>query len=1082
MRVTTIAREWDIRPAPEAPSILDDPLLRRILEEAEQPTESYEYVARSLPRRSESADPPLLATIEVDRDHACVIAVRHPTGAIRFHAPLARLPAAAEAGPDLLRFQLPLDRSFTALRDGSGVRLWVLRIARRRGPIVIPRLARAWERRTWKKRSLHPGWVRVDPQRLASGEPLPALPDSELQHAFRAGRRTLMLLHGILSHTEAAFHGLARPKTGSSFFDRIGDRYDHIVAFNHFSISVRPEDNARAMMRSYPAGAAACDVIAHSRGGLLFRIASESSLNDPLVPRLLADRAILVASPNEGSPLADPQRLVDLVNLIANLAEIHPASNDALGIAFVAEALSWIAEAVPKSLPAVEDLAPGSELIERLQAAPPPKALCTVIASNYEPPAPIWKRLIDAGTDQVFGSANDLVVPTEASWKSGERASWIAADQIACYGRGGNLAPADGDDVPHTGFFDRPETLELISRVLSGEPLGLAPVDRDRDLPWMPGARGARTTASARSAGMPSTAGLVTSADLACGGEDAAAIGRGRPTPSGDAGIVLTHDRDHLLDIAAGRGVLELEPGKDVRGSDPFSLMLLADGPSHYQLVARYRNAFATVEFPTRGGAAGRRMSRIIDRHEAIRNFVRGKAGSRMLTSAELLEYGAMLFETLFPGDVRRLYDVARSVDRSRPLDLVFVSTLDWIADKPWEFAWDPQRRTHLATQDVNFTRNVFTAIPSDPISPSDVPLRILVVSAHPVGSGYLSIEEEESVILAGFRPLLDAGLASVEVLRSATPEMLHRSLEVARWDIVHFIGHGEYDEHSRSGYLVFEDDRGGIHRVPADVLRGLFCRHGVKLVFLNACESGRGGIADYNRGVAPALVAGGVPAVVANQYVVLDQSATAFARRFYWSLAHGASLGDAAREARVALNYQIDGEAIDWAVPVLFARDPSDRLCAPRPAAIERAKRRQVDESPRETVAIWDMNGVAGDPGELALTMTESQERYRFVAVDITAPIGTWRRMVDRGDGSRGVVLDASQIIRRISGKPLQFGVDRLVCITMLPVADGPSKPGDDRIVVLPVAEIISRYLAEGRSKEMAIADAVVERLGAGA
>ena len=46
-------------------------------------------------------------------------------------------------------------------------------------------------------------------------------------------------------------------------------------------------------------------------------------------------------------------------------------------------------------------------------------------------------------------------------------------------------------------------------------------------------------------------------------------------------------------------------------------------------------------------------------------------------------------------------------------------------------------------------------------------------------------------------------------------------------------------------------------------------CRRGLRLVFLNACETGRGGRVDWNRGVAPALVAAGLPAVVANQYAV---------------------------------------------------------------------------------------------------------------------------------------------------------------------------------------------------------------------
>ena len=90
----------------------------------------------------------------------------------------------------------------------------------------------------------------------------------------------------------------------------------------------------------------------------------------------------------------------------------------------------------------------------------------------------------------------------------------------------------------------------------------------------------------------------------------------------------------------------------------------------------------------------------------------------------------------------------------------------------------------------------------------------------------------------------------------------------------------------------------------------------------------------DFNRGVAPALVAAGMPAVVANQYSVLDTAALTFAREFYAALAHGRPLGDASREARVALGHEIGAEALDWGVPVLFARDPAATLRAPRAAA----------------------------------------------------------------------------------------------------------------------------------------------------
>ena len=145
--------------------------------------------------------------------------------------------------------------------------------------------------------------------------------------------------------------------------------------------------------------------------------------------------------------------------------------------------------------------------------------------------------------------------------------------------------------------------------------------------------------------------------------------------------------------------------------------------------------------------------------------------------------------------------------------------------------------------------------------------------------------------------------------------------------DVLHFVGHGHFDESEREGFLVLEDERGGPRPLGAEALRQVVCQRGLSLVFLNACETARGGRSDWNRGAAPALVAAGMPAVVANQYAVLDSAATLFARELYSGLAAGRALGDAAREARIALAGELGASRIDWAVPVVFARDPREPL-----------------------------------------------------------------------------------------------------------------------------------------------------------
>ena len=92
----------------------------------------------------------------------------------------------------------------------------------------------------------------------------------------------------------------------------------------------------------------------------------------------------------------------------------------------------------------------------------------------------------------------------------------------------------------------------------------------------------------------------------------------------------------------------------------------------------------------------------------------------------------------LFKGDVRSLYDVARSIERTSKLNVIFTSMIPNVADKPWGFAYDPTRATFLSTEDIHFVRNALGAVPAERIIPRTGPLRILAAIAQPIGSGNL--------------------------------------------------------------------------------------------------------------------------------------------------------------------------------------------------------------------------------------------------------------------------------------------------------------------------------------------------------
>jgi hypothetical protein len=248
----------------------------------------------------------------------------------------------------------------------------------------------------------------------------------------------------------------------------------------------------------------------------------------------------------------------------------------------------------------------------------------------------------------------------------------------------------------------------------------------------------------------------------------------------------------------------------------------------------------------------------------------------------------------------------------------------------------------------------------------------------------------------------------------------------------------------------------------------------------------------DVAQGVAPMLVAGGGPAVVANQFKVLDPSAVAFSQHFYWALASGRTLGDAAREARVAVNYAIAGEAIDWAIPVLFARNPGDQLVAPRDAGgvLEHGdatglggRQRRSRDRLRELVAIWDVNYAIPPLDAIVARLNAAQPFFQFEAVEITAPLGTWRRVPDAQE--QRAYLDADEVEGKLKGALARLGATHLCCVTNLPLADKKEYDllahvaADGRISVVSTDDMLARLAPPEISVERLIANFLVFSLG---
>jgi hypothetical protein len=208
-----------------------------------------------------------------------------------------------------------------------------------------------------------------------------------------------------------------------------------------------------------------------------------------------------------------------------------------------------------------------------------------------------------------------------------------------------------------------------------------------------------------------------------------------------------------------------------------------------------------------------------------------------------------------------------------------------------------------------------------------ETPIKILVMISSPDGFPALNVEEEWNKLESAFKPLIQRGLVVLERLQKPTLGELQKALRRDQFHIFHFIGHGKFVVHKQDGVLLMEEELNGRGRpVSGQYLGVLLHDHQwLRMVVLNACEGARTSQSDPYAGVAQALVQQGIPAVIAMQFPIFEDSAIEFAYEFYGAIADGFPVDASISEARKAIF--TTGNETEWATPVLFMNSPDGRI-----------------------------------------------------------------------------------------------------------------------------------------------------------
>jgi hypothetical protein len=293
---------------------------------------------------------------------------------------------------------------------------------------------------------------------------------------------------------------------------------------------------------------------------------------------------------------------------------------------------------------------------------------------------------------------------------------------------------------------------------------------------------------------------------------------------------------------------------------------------------------------------------------------------------------GEALTAALFVGPVRDAYiaSLARLDPDDREgirLRLVFdlgEPGTTALAALPWELLRDPAGTGFFGLQAGRpVVRSLALPGPAQHLTDLEPPLRVLLVSAAPADSPALDLAREARRI---HRALSGTRGVSVEWLPSATVARLCERVLLARFDVLHFMGHAEFGEREGEGVLCFEagdDDEPAALSGAQLGYRLAAGRGGPRLLVLNACDTARlprrRGLDPYS-GVAAALVRSGAPAVVAMQFPISDAAAARFSLGLYRALAAGAPVDAAVVAGRQEIDLGSRGSH-EWATPVLFLR-----------------------------------------------------------------------------------------------------------------------------------------------------------------
>lgn len=355
--------------------------------------------------------------------------------------------------------------------------------------------------------------------------------------------------------------------------------------------------------------------------------------------------------------------------------------------------------------------------------------------------------------------------------------------------------------------------------------------------------------------------------------------------------------------------------------ADTLDLVILSPGAQKATIaLARYGSDIAIADLPS-----GKELKALMGFRDRISQVL--LLNMPRPTKNELTKFGQALFKYIFRGEVKRLYG---QLPLSTLTRIHILTNRPDLQSIPWEYLQDPHQNPGpwLNRSIVRIIPTIGYA-PPEPLklSASGAKLKILFVYAVPQDQTLVSWPSVKSRIESAIA--LSAGIPAnsydLKLIQGTTEELFAAfQNKNDKYDIFQFSGHGNVDPKTGEGHILLVDSQKSdqSHPLSASELARILEGRGIRLAILSACLTAAGNSADPFNIVAEALLRSGIPAVVANQLPVPDESIATFVGPLYAQLLNTGDIDLAVNEGRVKLSVMLAAPSfatLEWGIPTLY-------------------------------------------------------------------------------------------------------------------------------------------------------------------